>query len=101
GQDCDAFRVDRRLCNERLKFGQLLRWRVAALKPGSTFELAYEWEESTVGVMCRAEITQRDVRSTLEPLAEREPNVRLADTRLAGKHDHATFALRSLSPPAQ
>src|SRR5262249_36934610 len=100
-QNCDAFRVDGRLCNESVKFGQLLRRRVAALKPGSTFELANEWEQSTVGMMRRAEITQCDVRLTLEPLAKRERNVRLADTWLPRKHHHSAFLLRRVSPPAQ
>src|SRR5499433_252261 len=52
-------------------------------------------------MMRRAEITQCDVRLTLEPLAKRERNVRLADTWLPRKEHHPTFTLRGVSPPAQ
>src|SRR6266487_6937472 len=52
-------------------------------------------------MMRRAEIAQCDVRLTLEPLAKRERNVRLADTWLPRKEHHPTFPLRGLSPPAQ
>src|SRR5262249_43667660 len=95
------FRVRRGLRNQSVKFGQLLRNRIGALKPCSTFELANEWEESAVGMMRRAEVPQCDVRLVLEPLFKRERDVRLAYTRLARKHDDSTFALRSVSPPAQ
>src|SRR6266508_277039 len=95
------FRVRRGLRKVNVKFGQLLRGRVAALKPGSAFELANEWEESTVGMMRGAEIAQCDVRFTLEPLVKRERNVRLADTRLPRKHHHPAFLLRGVSPPTQ
>src|SRR5262249_3785854 len=90
-----------RLCNKSVKFGQLLRRRVAALKTGSTLQLADEWEQSTVRMMRRAEIAQCDVRLALEPLAQRQRNVRLADTWLPHKHAHSTVALRTVSPPAQ
>src|SRR5262249_1588949 len=83
-----------------VKFGQLLRRRVAALKAGSTFELADEWEQSAVGMMRRAEIAQCDVRFALELLFKRERNVRLADTRLPRKRHHSAFLLRRVSPPA-
>src|SRR5262249_12054055 len=95
------FRVRRGLRNQSVKFGQLLRNRIGALKPCSTFELANEWKESAVGMMRRAEIPQCDVRLALEPLFKRERDVRLAYTRLARKHGDSTFALRSVSPPAQ
>ncbi len=52
-------------------------------------------------MMCRTEITQRDVRFTLEPLAKRKRDVRLADTRLPGKHHHSAFSLRGVPPSAQ
>src|SRR5215469_4760510 len=52
-------------------------------------------------MMRRAEITQCDVRLTLEPLAKRERNVRLADTWLPRQEHHPTFPLRGVSPPAQ
>src|SRR6516162_3951457 len=65
------------------------------------FELANEWEQSTVGMMRRAEIAQCDVRFTLEPLFNRERNVRFADTRLPRKHHHSAFLLGRVSPPAQ
>src|SRR6266545_7894906 len=95
------FRVRRGLRKVNVKFRQLLRWRVAALKPGSTFELANEWEESTVGMMRRTKITQCDVRFTLKPIVKRQRNVRLANTRLPRKHHHSAFALRDMSPPGQ
>src|SRR5207302_8496984 len=79
GQNRRVFRVRRGLRNQNVKFGQLLRRRVAALEPGSTFELANEWEESTVGMMRRTKIAQCDVRFTLEPVVKRERNVRLAN----------------------
>src|SRR5262249_26224236 len=68
---------------------------------GSAFDLANEWEESTVGMMCRTEIAQRDVRFTLEPLAKRERDVRLADAWLPRKQHHPAFPLRGVPPPAQ
>ena len=74
---------------------------VAALEPGSTFELADEREESAVGVMRRAEIAQRDVRFAPSLLVERERDVRLADARLARQHHHAAFPLRGMPPSAQ
>src|SRR5215467_14557707 len=52
-------------------------------------------------MMRRAEITQCDVRLTLEPLAKRERDVRLADTWLPRQEHHPTFPLRGVSPPAQ
>src|SRR5262249_52819682 len=54
-----------------------------------------------VGMMCRTEIAQCDVRFTLEPLVKRERNVRLADTRLPHKHHASAFLLRGVSPPPQ
>src|SRR5262249_38582124 len=101
GQNRHVFRVRGGSRNESVKFAQLLHRRVAALKPGSTFDLANEWEESTVGMMCRTEIAQRDVRFTLEPLAKRERDVRLADAWLPRKQHHPAFPLRGLPPPAQ
>src|SRR5262249_1851271 len=54
--------------NKIIELGQLFSGRVPALKPGCTFELTNEREQSTVGMVCRAEIAQRDVRFTFEPL---------------------------------
>src|SRR5207248_1463172 len=93
--------IDGRLRNERFKFCPPLLWRVAAFKAGSTFDLADEREQRTVGMMRRAEIAQRGVRLALQALSERQRNVRLADPWLAGQHDHSTFALRGISPPPQ
>src|SRR6266581_3147052 len=87
--------------NESFEFGQPLSRRVAALEPGSTFELTNEWEESAVCVMRRAEIAQRDVRFTPEPLVERQCYMRFADPRLPRKHHDSAFLLRGASPPAQ
>src|SRR5262245_26019495 len=52
-------------------------------------------------MMGRTEIAQRDVRLILDPLAQRERNVRLADPWLTRQEHHPTFTLRGVSPPAQ
>src|SRR5262249_52178552 len=59
------------------------------------------WEQSTVGMMCRAEITQCDAWLALEPLFKRERNVRLADAWLTRQQHYPTFSLRGVSPSAQ
>jgi len=53
---------------QSLKLGELLRRRVASLKPSSPFELADEWIQRTISVVRRAEMAQRDVWFGLEPL---------------------------------
>jgi hypothetical protein len=73
------FRVSYGSRNQGLELGLLLRRRIATLKPGSTFELVDEREESTVGMMRRAEIAQGGVRHILDLVPEREGDVRLAD----------------------
>src|SRR6516162_9764521 len=52
-------------------------------------------------MMRRAEIAQRNVWFTLQPLIKRQCNVRLADTRLARKKHHPTFFPCGLAPSAQ
>ena len=54
-----------------VELGQVLHRRVVAFEPGSPFELVNEWEQSTVRMMCRAEIAQRDMGFTLQSLVER------------------------------
>src|SRR6266536_5171119 len=49
---CRLVRVGDGLREQRLDLSELLRGRVAALEPGSPFELANEWEQRTVGVVC-------------------------------------------------
>src|SRR5712664_3153369 len=91
-------RVSAGLHEEGLKLGELRRRRVAALEPGSPFELAYEWIQRTVGVVRRAELAHGDVGFGLDPLLKRQGDVRLTDTRLPGQHHSAAFTMRATLP---
>src|SRR5262249_16045119 len=95
------FAIGRGLRDEGVELGQLLRRRVAVLEPSSTFELADEWEQRTVGMVRRAEIAQRGVWFSLELLVKRPRKVRLADTRLSHRHHYSPFLLCGVSPPAE
>src|SRR6516164_3868713 len=101
GQNLQVFAIGRGLRDKGVELGQLLRRRVAVFEPGSTLELADEWEQRTVGMVRRAEIAQRDVWFSLELLVKRPRNVRLADTRLSQKHHYSAFLLFGVSPPAE
>src|SRR5262245_34325245 len=101
GQNREMFRVRRGPCNKDIEFGQLLPRRIAALKSRSTFELAGEREQCAVGMVGRAEISQCNVRLTVQPLIKRARNVRLADTRLPGQHHNPALSQSDMSPPAQ
>src|SRR5262245_13091184 len=51
--------------------------------------------------MRRAEITQCDVRFTVQPLIKRTRNVRLANTCLASQHHHTALTQGGVTPPPQ
>src|SRR5207253_3003196 len=95
-----VLRVQPALRDQGFELAKLLRGRVAAFEPSSPLELAHEGEQSAVGVMRRAKVAQCGTWLVQELVFERERNVRLADAGLPGKHHHAAFALRGLSPPA-
>src|SRR5258708_6812154 len=102
GQRCHyTVRVSAGPHEQSLKLGELLRRRVASLEPRSPFELAGEWIQRTVSVVCRAELAQRDVWFGLDPLFKRQSNVRLTDTRLSSQQHNAAFAPRRILPATQ
>src|SRR4029077_13568081 len=61
-------------------------------KPGGALRLTDHWIKGAVGVLWRAEIAQARVRLADEAFHERRSKPRLADTGLARKQYHLSFA---------
>ena len=70
-------------------------------KSSGAFHLTDDRIKGAVGVLRRAEIAQARVRFAGEAFHERRSKPRLADTCLAGKQHHLTFAALCLRPAPQ
>jgi CO/xanthine dehydrogenase Mo-binding subunit len=101
GQNCHVVCVTGGLGEQVFKLRELLRGRVAAFKPGSTFKLANKREQSTITMLRRAEVMEWDVWFRRDTLFKREGDVRLADARLSRKHHNPAFTLNGIPPSAR
>src|SRR6185437_3184188 len=101
-QQRDVVVIPRARREQCAEFAELGFRRVVAAKPGSTFELGFEWIERAVLMVWRAEIAQPGMWLAFEVGGKCRRQPRLADTRLAGDQHHPSFAAYCLLPsPAQ